>query len=127
MAKKQYCIPFIDGSMADYVGWELTEEEKELCRKDGTYSRQDAVGWITRVEWRPNVPFMATLQYDGFTRGLHKAKFVYKDSDGHTHSMFMPEMDKLIKMGVAPLNITGMFQYVKRGTNYGIRLIEVTG
>ena len=81
-------------------------------------------------EWRPNDPFHATLTYVGYTRGRSAAGFVWADDEGHNYPMFMKQMDELLtegRIGIDLLHgtsiVTGTWQVVKRGSNYGIARI----
>lgn len=74
-------------------------------------------------EWRPVEPFAKTLQYTGFARGYSAAYFLWKDADGHTYPMFLTDMDAVLKTGLSPTALIGLWIVCKRGQNYGIRLV----
>lgn len=123
MAKRQFCVPFHNGSMQPYVGYTLSdEEEKEYFNSGSIMSHTSS--WYGGDEWRPNKPFECTLQYEGFSRGRSSAGFAFKDQDGHSYWMFMTDMDDLIRAGARPLEVRGTFEFVKRGQNYGIKFLE---
>jgi hypothetical protein len=78
------------------------------------------------IWWKDNEPFEATLTFQWFERGRSAAHAIYAKADDPTWQavMFLSDLGKLIEADVAPLHIRGTFIFVKRGTNYGIQLIE---
>lgn len=123
VASKKRCIPFLsDGEMTEYTGFDLTDDEVELCYKNGRFQKENDP-WQSRYIWKPNTPFESTLFYDGFARGCSSAKFIYRDVEGRRYWMFMTDMDSVIKRSIQPNELRGMFEYVKRGQNYGVKLL----
>lgn len=122
MSKKQICVPFRNGSMQPYVGYTITDDEERTCFEAGSVVSHTN-SWHGGDEWRPNIPFENVLHYEGFARGRSSAGFTFKDSEGHTYWMFMKDMDDLIRSGAKPLTVCGTFEFVKRGQNYGVRLL----
>jgi hypothetical protein len=76
------------------------------------------------VEWRDNVPFEDTLIYDGYGRGRSSATLHFKrDSTGTEVQFFMSDFDDIVKhMGFGMLR--GRFEFVKKGQNYGCKMLE---
>lgn len=114
---KKRCIPFSsNGEMYEFVGYDLNDEEAERCYEHKKLIKGNVV-------WRPNKPFESTLYYDRFLHGRSSAKFCYRDAEGEKYWMFMTDMDDVIRKGVCPLELRGTFEYVKRGMNYGIKML----
>lgn len=114
MVKKvgKYEIPFDkDGNQMHYP--ELTW--------DGTC---DGNGKLisTHPETRPNHPFTDTLTFSGSERGRSAAYFKFARENGKTVCFFMKEMEEIIPLLVHG-KITGTFQHVKRGQNFGTALV----
>lgn len=74
-------------------------------------------------DWRPAVPFNATLIIRGIVRGRSAAYFSWDDlATGHTYAMFMTDMVTLIAEGdVRHGAAIGLWVPVKRGQNFGIK------
>lgn len=75
-------------------------------------------------DWRPNLPFTATMRLHETRRGRSAAYFVWHDQDGRSFPMFITDMADLVRAGtvVAGGVVAGLWMVAKRGTNYGIRL-----
>ena len=77
------------------------------------------------VEFVENRKFKETLTYIGYSRGRSSAVFLFKDSTGAKYQMFMTDMDDMLRSkDIVDGKITGTWTYVKRGRNFGIRLIK---
>ena len=74
-------------------------------------------------EWRDNKPFNASLCYDGYGRGRSSAVIYFKDMKGTRYSVFMSDFDKIAPLMVGGV-IEGTFEFVKKGSNYGLQLME---
>lgn len=106
-----YQIPFDkDGNMQDYPShW-----------YEGEYPNSVAVG----PDWRNNKVFYTTLKFTGFSRGRSSAKLDFLDlTNGKTVSFFMKEFSEAVPFMTRGY-INGAFCFVKRGTNYGVKLLE---
>lgn len=77
--------------------------------------------------WEDNVPFKATLVFERFERGRSAAHAIYAKGDDPSWkvTMFLSDLEDVIAKGFAPLYLTGHFEYVKRGQNYGVKLIDI--
>lgn len=118
------CIPFTkDGDLVEYVGYLLNDEEESKCYASGFYQSDDG-NWKDRFVWKPNVQFRTTLFYDGYSRGRSSIKFDFTNPNGKRFSMFATDLDAMIKQGVPIKEIYGIFEFVKRGQNYGIRFVK---
>lgn len=121
--KKLICFPFIDGSLQNYSFYDLNDEEREKvyngeCVETPIYSN-------SKIIWKPNEEVELTLHYDGYGRGRSAVTFYWSDSEGHTYPMFITDVDELFRKDVCTSNLHGIFTYVKRGANYGIKLLEI--
>lgn len=108
--KGDYQIPF------DEDGNQLHYPEIWIWGQDG--KRQE-------VQWRDNERFATVLTYDNFYRGRSAAGFVFKDPQGHCVTFFMRDFEDIIphmKNG----EVDGTFEFIKRGANYGCRIVKVS-
>ena len=86
--------------------------------------RQWYDGGYKEPTWREVEPFEATLEYVHYTRGRSSVTFVWQDlKTGQQYPMFLTDMDKIVKL-VQVGRIRGTWEASKRGTNYGIRLVQ---
>lgn len=120
--KKLICFPFIDGDLQEYSHYNLNDDERERvyngeCVETPVYVNK-------KITWKPNEEVELTLNYDGCGRGRSSVTFYWKDNNGHKYPMFLTDMDALIKQDVKVSNIHGIFTYVKRGANYGIKFLR---
>ncbi len=75
-------------------------------------------------EWRDNKPFMSTMKLEGLRRGRSAAYFMWEDLGGAQYPMFMKEMTDLLQTRIVRYGcVYGQWIVVKRGTNYGIRMV----
>jgi hypothetical protein len=89
--------------------------------KDGSlhnYRSYDSV-------WRENYEWSTTLKLQSIERGRSAAHFIWTDADNRRYPMFMKDLTEMIfNYGVAVGGvIRGKFTFVKRGQNYGIKMI----
>lgn len=118
------CIPFTkDGSLVEWVGYTLDQEEQAKCCTNGFYQSNNG-SWSDQYVWRSNKQFKTTLFYDGYSRGRSSIKFDFTDPNGKRFSMFATDLDTMIKQGVPIKEVYGVFEFVKRGQNYGIRFVK---
>lgn len=99
--KKPYQIPFDEnGNQIDWEGWSSTE-------------------------WRDNYQFEATLTYRSYGRGRSSVTFYWNDADGHSYTMFLSDLDDILSKGKLDGNcVTGRWTFVKKGSSYGVKLIN---
>jgi hypothetical protein len=78
--------------------------------------------------WEDNEVFEAKLKFKRFQRGRSAAHAIYTkvDDESWEVTMFMTDLKDVIDKGFAPLYLTGRFEYVKRGTNFGVKLVEIS-
>ena len=109
-------IPFDtkDGSLVSYTGTQPGSYEDERFNRGR---------WV----WRQNFVFEDELVFLGFYRGCSSAGSTFKSlRDGKQYNVFLKDLGAIIlsdslRSGV----ISGTFTFVKRGANYGLRLVEV--
>jgi hypothetical protein len=109
--KGNYPIPFDkDGNQQHYA------ESWWVRNPDGTNGRAGP-------EWRDNVPFQSTLTYAGYSRGRSAAYLDFTDANGKSVVVFMKDFEGMVPHMVKG-QVTGTFQFTKRGMNYGCQLVE---
>lgn len=123
MAKKLICFPFIDGSLQEYVAYDLNDSERERVYNgeriiNTTYSKRV-------IEWRKNEEVELTLHYKEYGRGRSSVTFYWTDDNGHVYPMFIKDMDELLKQNIGVSNIHAIWTYIKRGANYGIKFVKM--
>lgn len=116
--KKLLCFPFINGSLQEYSFYNLNDDERERIYNGEHIESPD--GTI----WKPNEEIYLRLHYDGYDRGRSAVTFYWKDSNGHRYPMFLTDMDDLLKRNIGVSSLYGIFTYVKRGANYGIKFLS---
>lgn len=76
---------------------------------------------ITRL----NEPFEDTLVFDTYSRGRSAAYFHFtRESDETSVIVFMTDLCEMIPHMVGG-KITGRFQHIQRGANFGTTLLEI--
>lgn len=74
-------------------------------------------------EWRPNIPFVATLTIYGMSRGRSAAYFIWQDEDEHEYPMFISDaVEVLRRCTISNGRVTARWIVKKRGQNFGIGL-----
>lgn len=116
MAKKLICFPFVDGNLREYSFTDLSDEERQKVYNGEVIK--------TPEEWKPNTEIELTLHYKGYGRGRSSVTFYWKDDDGHEYSMFIKDVDELLKEDLGASRVHAIFTYVKRGANYGIKFLR---
>lgn len=79
----------------------------------------------SRVDFRKNVPFEATMKFTDMERGQSAARFIVTDEHGKTYPMFMSSALKLLQSSII-INGSVLADWivVKRGSNYGIEKVS---
>lgn len=119
VSKKLICFPFINGSLQEYSPYNLDTNEGERVYNGEYIETPD------KAIWRPNEEVYLRLHYDGYGRGRSSVTFYWKDDNGHRYPMFLTDMNELLKQNVGVSNIYGIFTYVRRGVNYGVKLLKL--
>ncbi len=115
-------------------------------KHDGRVPHWEPPEWHTLYEWRDNWEWEATLCYVGIEREGHSAHFLWRDAadvlvprkdwdgsdtmayDHGPHVMFLQQMGEILERGESiTREITGIWTWVKRGSNYGVRLVRKNG
>jgi hypothetical protein len=100
--KGAYLIPFLDGVPQHYPE-----------------------SWHKNMEWRDNKPFHATFNYTGYGRGRSSATIHFCDDAGVEYEMFMTHFDKIAR-NMCYGTISGYWDFIKCGQNYGVKYIGAT-
>jgi hypothetical protein len=76
-------------------------------------------------EWRDNQPFSATMTFTDLSRGRSSIKFYLEDEHGHRYEMFAKDLLDLVRTSsVDEGKVTGDWIIIKRGRNYGVKLVS---
>jgi len=78
------------------------------------------------VEWRPNDPFEATLELVHSSRGRSSAVYIYRDiATNIRYPLFLSSVEFMLRHATIKAGqVTGVWQVVKRGQNYGLDMLE---
>lgn len=97
------------------------EPLKVPFNEDGSILRH--VSKWHKPEWRENGHFVAILEFQDTQRSRSAVTFIFKDiATGVRHYMFLKDFTNLILDGGLEGRICqGVFEYVKRGSNYGTK------
>lgn len=87
------------------------------------YTPQRAACYV----WEENKPFRATLKFQRFERGRSAAHAIYAKADNPSWqvTMFLSDLEDVIARGEAPFLLTGRWEFVKRGQNYGVKKLLI--
>lgn len=76
------------------------------------------------IKWRDNDPFDATITHTSFSRGRSSALLYWYDSARKLiYPMFIKDLSDAMPY-IYGGQITGRFQFQKRGENYGLKLLK---
>jgi hypothetical protein len=109
--KPDYKVPFSEnGALLHYA----IPQERRL-----TYRHPDQAD-----TWRDPEPFRAELTIDHARSGRSAKYVIWTDPNGRLWPMFIAELLKLIKHGIAPGGVVlGWWIPCKRGQNFGLRYL----
>ena len=116
-------------------------EQEQVCYADplGAFAKMNGKWTRVNYDWRTNKPFSADLVFLEFLRGRSAANFIgrventycedvdYGDLlDGCKVTIFMSDMLEMVKNSKIENGRLkdGLFDFVKKGSNYGIHLIH---
>ncbi len=122
MGKKLICFPFINGDLQEYSFRNLDDSERERVYRGEIVEIEVYSG--RKEVWKPNEEIELTLHYDGYGRGRSAVTFYWKDDNGHKYPMFIKDVDELLRQDMGTSSVHGIFTYVKRGANYGIKFLR---
>lgn len=122
MGKKLICFPFINGDLQEYSFRNLDDSERERVYRGEIVEIEVYSG--RKEVWKPNEEIELTLHYDGYGRGRSAVTFYWKDDNGHKYQMFIKDVDELLRQDMGTSSVRGIFTYVKRGANYGIKFLR---
>lgn len=124
--KKELLVPFDrGGNLLDYSYWDLSTEEKEICKRDGKFEifwgRDNTLAEV----FVPNFEFEDTLIFTHFSRGRSSVKAHFESQyTGKKYEMFIRDLEDVIKANHFVTKLCGRFTFVKRGQNYGVLLLK---
>lgn len=122
MGKKLICFPFVNGDLQEYSFRNLDDSERERVYRGESVEIEVYSG--KKEVWKPNEEVELTLHYNGYGRGRSAVTFYWKDDDGHQYPMFIKDIDELLRQDMGTSSVHGIFTYVKRGANYGIKFLR---
>ena len=122
MGKKLICFPFINGDLQEYSFRNLDDSERERVYRGETVEIEIYSG--RKEVWKPNEEIELTLHYNGYGRGRSAFTFYWKDDNNHQYPMFIKDVDELLRQDMGTSSVHGIFTYVKRGANYGIKFLR---
>lgn len=122
MGKKLICFPFINGDLQEYSFRNLDDSERERVYRGESVEIEVYSG--KKEVWKPNEEVELTLHYNGYGRGRSAVTFYWKDNNGHQYPMFIKDVDELLRQDMGTSSVHGIFTYVKRGANYGIKFLR---
>lgn len=122
MGKKLICFPFVNGDLQEYSFRNLDDSERERVYRGESVEIEVYSG--KKEVWKPNEEVELTLHYNGYGRGRSAVTFYWKDDDGHQYPMFIKDVDELLRQDMGTSSVHGIFTYVKRGANYGIKFLR---
>lgn len=122
MGKKLICFPFVNGDLQEYSFRNLDDSERERVYRGETIEIETYSG--RKEVWKPNEEIELTLHYDGYGRGRSAVTFYWKDDNNHQYPMFIKDVDELLRQDMGTSSVHGIFTYVKRGANYGIKFLR---
>ena len=101
----------------DYGGWLKKDDIDRLW--DG-----ETIEVNRRVELRGFHPLQETMSFVGFEQRRAAGIFWWRDKSGHLYPMFATTFSRLIAEERHDTVIGGTWTVEKRGSNYGITLVE---
>ena len=122
MGKKLICFPFINGDLQEYSFRNLDDSERERVYRGEIVEIEVYSG--RKEVWKPNEEIELTLHYNGYGRGRSAVTFYWKDDNNHQYPMFIKDVDELLRQDMGTSSVRGIFTYVKRGANYGIKFLR---
>jgi len=122
VGKKLICFPFVNGDLQEYSFRNLDDSERERVYRGETVEIEIYPG--RKEMWKPNEEIELTLHYNGYGRGRSAVTFYWKDDEGHQYPMFIKDVDELLRQDMGVSSVHGIFTYVKRGANYGIKFLR---
>lgn len=79
--------------------------------------------WGSHGEYRDNYEFFTTLTFSHFSRGKSAAYANFICTSGMKCTMFLRDLEEIMPF-LENGSVTGSFTFVKRGQNFGVKLIK---
>jgi len=76
--------------------------------------------WHGEIKWLDNYKFKGLIKLIGMERGRSAAYFIVEDSNGKQYTMFCTDILGMLLM--KEIKFDGIFEFCKRGMNYGVKL-----
>jgi hypothetical protein len=114
----------------DRLSWNKNLKQAIFCKKSRSLLGYAEYYLLIRFPEHYDIidvtkPFKAHLTYTGCGRGRSAIHFYFEDLETRIkYQMFLTDMDDVISRGLAPLSLRGTWEVVKRGSNYGVRMVE---
>lgn len=87
-------------------------------------NQMDYEGWRDEFEMRDNFQFSDELVFEKYGRGRSSVTFTMRrKSNGKTVSFFVSDFTDIVPKMVSG-RIAGEFTFVKKGQNYGCKLVD---
>lgn len=81
-------------------------------------------GYYDDIVWKDNYEFSDILEYVEYGKGRSSTVFYFKSkTDGKSYSMFVSDFDSIVNNMMNGV-IEGKFTFVKKGQNYGLKMIK---
>jgi hypothetical protein len=105
---------------AELEEYKNKKEQWDLQIQNKNYILVDA------IVWKENFEFEDTMWLSGMSRGRSAANFnLVSQTDGKNYNLFMTDIvDMIQNAAINKGKIKGKWTFVKRGQNYGIKLVE---
>ncbi len=78
--------------------------------------------WESRIEWRDNCQFQGRLKLVGMERGRSAVTFILENEVGNRFTMFAHDILRVLI--AKEIVFEGIFEFCKRGQNYGVKFSE---
>jgi len=111
------------------ISWSKSSTERWApFKEDGSLADYN-YRWRDQYWREVSDEFEATLEYVNWGRGRSAVTFYWKDVEtGATHPMFASDLhDMIINYGSLGKITNGVWKVVKKGSNYGIKLVRKNG
>lgn len=97
----------------------------QLVRYYGCSTKGPSAHLDSDYTWEDNKPFHTTLAFKEFERGRSSVNAIFEDKGAPVNievPMFLTDFEDVVVRGLSPLQLKGTFEYVKRGSNYGVKM-----
>ena len=119
--------------MAKLLKYPFSKNNGELLRWCNSYEeRESAIGetatgkLVKDIMWKENYILTEILKFYGASRGRSAVTFIWQGINGLYYPMFIKDLAFLLMHGTISNGFAShsMWTFVKRGSNYGITLVQ---